>query len=389
MKYIFVIPTLNRADVLPWSIDSILNQNGKHDINIIISNNKSDDNTKEVVCSYKDSRIKYIEPPRRLSMSKHWEFAAQYIDCENSVICYLGDDDIVASNALNIISELFSKHNEAQSIKSTPNYYWTTDCDHLNAGWLSQPPIDGTYKIIQTDVIIKKIAANKEHYTAAPSLYRGFVKSDLFQKVKLRGPLFNIASPDIYSNIGLACTASQYISLEYPLTLGVASPKSNGLQASIKDTVIGNEFFRSSKEDFDHKYPITAVPFQVLEALEKQRKAFCLDLRIDYVAYMKAVLQNSKFDYISQHSEIISSTANMSILAIYATAGYCKLVKIIKNLIKVTMYDVMRLKRGYHLSVNRHGKQFYFFGNLNKEKGIESPQQALDFIIENTNEVTF
>lgn len=54
-----IIPTYNRADVLGRAIDSVLNQTYE-DYEIIIVDDCSDDNTKEVVRKFDDGRIKFI-----------------------------------------------------------------------------------------------------------------------------------------------------------------------------------------------------------------------------------------------------------------------------------------------------------------------------------------
>ncbi|MDB9281516.1 glycosyltransferase family 2 protein [Halorubrum ezzemoulense] len=54
-----VIPTYNRADVLPRAIESVLNQTYS-DFEIIVVDDGSTDNTEEVVTSYTDDRVEYI-----------------------------------------------------------------------------------------------------------------------------------------------------------------------------------------------------------------------------------------------------------------------------------------------------------------------------------------
>ena len=54
-----IIPTYNRENTITRSIDSVLNQNYEN-IELIIVDDRSDDNTKDIIEKYTDSRIKYI-----------------------------------------------------------------------------------------------------------------------------------------------------------------------------------------------------------------------------------------------------------------------------------------------------------------------------------------
>lgn len=58
-KVSVILPTYNRAKIIQKSIESVLNQTVK-DIELIIVDDGSNDNTKEVISEIKDSRIKYI-----------------------------------------------------------------------------------------------------------------------------------------------------------------------------------------------------------------------------------------------------------------------------------------------------------------------------------------
>ena len=57
-KVSVVIPTYNRANVLPRAIDSVLQQTHEN-IELIVVDDSSTDNTREVVESYNDNRIRY------------------------------------------------------------------------------------------------------------------------------------------------------------------------------------------------------------------------------------------------------------------------------------------------------------------------------------------
>ena len=52
-----VIPTFNRSDLFPYAVKSILNQTFQ-DIEIVLSDNCSGDNTREVAHQFDDARFK-------------------------------------------------------------------------------------------------------------------------------------------------------------------------------------------------------------------------------------------------------------------------------------------------------------------------------------------
>ena len=58
-KVSVILPTYNRAEILKKSIDSVLMQSYP-EFELLIVDDGSTDNTKELVASYEDSRIRYL-----------------------------------------------------------------------------------------------------------------------------------------------------------------------------------------------------------------------------------------------------------------------------------------------------------------------------------------
>lgn len=105
-KISVILPTYNRASLLPRAIKSVLNQTFK-DIELIIVNDASTDNTDEVVKSFNDERIVYI---------KHKEnkrpFAAMNTGFDmmrGEYVIGLMDDDEFLPDALETISNKFDE----------------------------------------------------------------------------------------------------------------------------------------------------------------------------------------------------------------------------------------------------------------------------------------
>jgi glycosyltransferase involved in cell wall biosynthesis len=86
------ITTYNRAHLLPRCIDSVLRQTYAN-LEIIIANDCSTDNTKSVVRHYikKDKRIKYIDHDKNLGNAHTRNTALK--NCKGKYIAFLDDDD--------------------------------------------------------------------------------------------------------------------------------------------------------------------------------------------------------------------------------------------------------------------------------------------------------
>ena len=104
------IPTYNRADYLKESLLVILEQihgNYETEIEIVISNNASDDNTNEIVLEYKamfsNIKINYIlqnENIGFLNASQVCFYATGHF------VWILSDDDCITPNAIKVIIDL-------------------------------------------------------------------------------------------------------------------------------------------------------------------------------------------------------------------------------------------------------------------------------------------
>lgn len=90
------IPTYNRGDkYLKESLDSSLGQTYSN-IEILISDNCSTDNTPEVIGSYKDSRIRYFRQKRNLGQRGNMNFLLQ--QAKGDYFLMLHDDDSIDSD---------------------------------------------------------------------------------------------------------------------------------------------------------------------------------------------------------------------------------------------------------------------------------------------------
>src|SRR5882672_8176756 len=114
-KITVIVPTRARSDVLQKTLLTATNQNYPR-LEIIVSDNFSGDETEDVVRGIKDSRIKYLNTGRRISMAKNWEFALSHVN--SGWVAIIGDDDGLMPESVRKVAEIISD-TDVQAIRSS------------------------------------------------------------------------------------------------------------------------------------------------------------------------------------------------------------------------------------------------------------------------------
>jgi len=111
-KVSIIIPTFNRASYISQCIDSALAQDYPN-IEVIVSDNASADNTGDVVRQYSnDSRVRYFRNEENLGMTPNWRRAI-YEHATGDWAIILGDDDyLLATSYISKAMALIKKEPE-------------------------------------------------------------------------------------------------------------------------------------------------------------------------------------------------------------------------------------------------------------------------------------
>ncbi len=102
-----LIPTRNRSEYLKYALDSVLSQTFK-DLEVVVSDNASEDNTKQLVGGIKDSRIKYFHTGRFISVGDNFNNA--YGNSSGAYFIMMGDDDFLMPYYLEEVYKCLSKN---------------------------------------------------------------------------------------------------------------------------------------------------------------------------------------------------------------------------------------------------------------------------------------
>ena len=132
-KLTIIVPTRERCETLPYTLKTCIAQNYDN-LEILVSDNHSKDKTKEVLDSFDDERIKYINTGQRLCMSHNWEFALNHVT--EGYVFFLGDDDGILPNAVNEINNLINDTNFKAINWRSDEFLWANHSNRNRAGLL-------------------------------------------------------------------------------------------------------------------------------------------------------------------------------------------------------------------------------------------------------------
>ena len=228
IKYSIIIPTRNRAEYLPYAIKSVINS-PRLDIELIVSNNHSTDETREILTKIIDHRVKIIAPEISLSMAGHYEFAISH--AKGEWITILGDDDAVMPHIFDSLDKYICQYPNIDIISSARAYYFWKGCEDLYGKsvviYRSSPNI----KIRSTKKDLIGTLKGLRSCFDMPQIYTtGIVKRSLYNEIKKKsgGFFYHSIIPDMYSVVALCLSREEYLRVEEPLFWVGTSNKSLG-----------------------------------------------------------------------------------------------------------------------------------------------------------------
>jgi glycosyltransferase involved in cell wall biosynthesis len=192
-KLTILIPTRERSNSLLHTIRTCLNQN-YNNYEIIVSDNYSQDNTKEVVESFKDSRIKYINTGSRLSMSQNFDFALTHVF--EGYVMFIGDDDAILPNSLEYVNDIIND-TKCDAVVSYNSFYTWPDTPNPNKLFWGYRQ---GFEIRNSKKWINKFFNFEMIYTFdLPSVYCGFVKKSIIEGLTKENIFFRSSIPDAFT----------------------------------------------------------------------------------------------------------------------------------------------------------------------------------------------
>ncbi len=224
-KFSVIIPTYNRAHLLPFALQSVLQQTVE-DFEIVISNGGSTDNTAEVVKNFDDPRIRYFESESRLPVGDNYQNGLNHTRGE--YITFLSDDDAYTPELLSTVKKTFESTTADIVSYQYCRYYHDVlyEFDRsIPKNSLLIHEYDGNLTEFSGQEAVEQALAGAALSTVpkhpryiTPYLSNATYHRSIFDKLlNIRNNLFDFVPPDMYLAVAVFYLAETYVCLDLPL----------------------------------------------------------------------------------------------------------------------------------------------------------------------------
>jgi glycosyltransferase involved in cell wall biosynthesis len=219
-----LIPTRNRAGYLRYAIQSALNI-PSNNIEIIVSENHSQDASLEVAQGFSDKRYRVVSPDKPLPMHSNWEFLLDM--ASGQWVYFLGDDDALMPHCADYLSYISQKYPRAEAlVTARPTYFW----DGCQEKW-GRTAVDISFSHYEvwddSKRRLQQCLDGDLDYTILPQFYSGgFQRRSLIKRVLAtqNGKYFRSVTPDAYSAVMGCVHTYRYLSTGMPVAWVGLSP---------------------------------------------------------------------------------------------------------------------------------------------------------------------
>jgi glycosyltransferase involved in cell wall biosynthesis len=228
-KVTIIVPTRNRCDTLHHALRTCVIQD-YDPLQILVSDNCSDDATRDVVVAASDPRVRYVKTDRRVAMSQNWEFALGHVD--DGYVLVLGDDDALLPHAISDIARILQASGCEGIAWREARYNWPS------VGGGNRPnelrlSIRTGWRVERAKDTLNKVATHQLDYRLLPSLYWGaFDRAAMKRATSSDGRFFHSPNPDVYSAIATTMVIDRYVFSERPYRINGLSRHSTGISFS-------------------------------------------------------------------------------------------------------------------------------------------------------------
>lgn len=262
------------------------------DFEILVSDNPGGA-AREVASAFKDTRIRYITPPKYLPMSAHWDFVLSQVT--GHFLTIIGDDDGLMPGCISRIRDIQSRVGNLPIHHSLAHYCWPDFVEESKRNTLFvEHPVGWGEREVSSNLFLKSIAKAKGRYIDGPMVYHNFIPTELMRSLVVNGTFFRRAAPDVYSAIAIAANTESYVSTSELLTISGQGARSNGAEVmSGKD----NGFFLEANQLYPSRFNSLSSQMFLLDSYIEVSEHFKMPnlmLNIDYKAHFATAYREAQ-----------------------------------------------------------------------------------------------
>jgi glycosyltransferase involved in cell wall biosynthesis len=240
-----VIPTFNRSDLFPYTVQSILNQTFE-DFEIVLSDNCSSDNTPEIAQQFKDPRFKYVRTPRHFTIADSCEFVR--MKASGRSIIMLSDDDVLMKRAL--------ERYAAETEDCDTDFLFSSIAEYRDASYpgpdknsVTCPGFSGSSRVLSADEFVRPLFKLKPKFFMHPSAC--IFPKKIADYVERRTGRFFWTNGFEYSAFPIcAVLAKRIVKIDLPLAILGRTAKTWGTNMGLCNP--GKEKIQELINDVDH-----------------------------------------------------------------------------------------------------------------------------------------
>ncbi|MFK7746410.1 MAG: glycosyltransferase family 2 protein [Roseobacter sp.] len=379
-----VIPTSDRGEYLRHCLAVAL-RISTPDVEIVVSDNASTDDTKDIIQSANSSRVRHIETGRRVSMRQNFEYALE--ESKGEYVVFIGDDDAILPGQFDGLSQILNTQAPDALSWAAPLFVWPNPDNGGKSRGFRMVKNRAFGLPEQIDVqerrhVMRVGALHK--FQPAPGIYhacmsRSFIKDKL---AGADGTCFLARSPDTYMAMRALQVGGNFMHCRHPFSMHGRGAKSTGGSYA--------SFGRNKRNDA----PSTETRFEreVKTDAVKDAIPIAKSVNIDFLSTLETIKGHfpdpkMEVDYLSWYRTILNELAKknaatkesvLQIMADYAVVNGTE--QVLERALKSPQVSLVQAKMAWHKNMDKLGSYRVAGGDAGFDT-VDAAAAACDFIL--------
>jgi hypothetical protein len=291
-RFSIVMPTRNRAQLLRYALASALDQ-PTDDLEILVSDNDSQDDTPGVVRSFSDPRLRYVRTPETLAMPDSWEFALSR--ARGDYVTFLCDDDAFSPRLLAAVDAVLRAHDVEVVCWRRQTYVHPSWYVPEQRNVLQYARTSGGVTILDSRAALRALCVDLSvrQGSRGPLMLNSLCSTRVIDAARRRmGRFFLPPSPDYSTYVAVLALVERYAYVDDALMLSGSGRESIGSSSAYRP---GTETAEAFMKEFKGKEIIARTPLKALvptngvaESILEVRRAMpdlLADIEPDWLRY--------------------------------------------------------------------------------------------------------